>query len=85
MSDSTFETRDLYFAAYLNLHLEMVGTREEKEWSRKRKKETRILYFVFKINSSVTELKSRFFSGRGMVSALAYADSVKNLKTLLHL
>lgn len=85
MDPETYETKDLYFAAYLNLKLEMVGVRNEMEWNPKKKVRKRVTYFVFRNDSSVSELKSLYFSGRGEVSALAYADSVRNLKTLLHM
>lgn len=83
--ENTFETKDLYFAAFLNLKMEMVGVRSGEEWNVKRRKMKQVKFFVFRSDPSIAELKSQYFSGRGEVSALAYADSIRNLKTLLHL
>ena len=85
VEQATYETKDLYFAAFLNLRLEMVGVRAGEEWNVKRRKTKQVKFFVFRSDSSIPELKSQYFSGRGEVSALAYADSIRNLKTLLHL
>lgn len=85
MEPENFETRDLYFAAFLNIKMEMVGVRSGEEWNAKRRKMKPVKFFVFKADQSIQELKSQYFSGRGEVSALAYADSIRNLKTLLHL
>ena len=84
MDPETYETRDLYFAAYLNLKVELIGVRKEKEWSPRKSRHNQVTYFVFRNDSSIPDLKSLYFSGRGEVSALAYADSVRNLKALLH-
>ena len=78
----TNKTKDLYFAAFLHLMMEnsMVGT--EKGADPKSGKQ--VTYFVFRRAADVTVLKSQYFSGRGEVSALRYADKVRNLKALLY-
>ncbi|MDP2726283.1 MAG: hypothetical protein Q8P59_01965 [Dehalococcoidia bacterium] len=84
MADEEYETKDLYFAAFLALHVEPRGTSTKEEWNPRKKKNTLIKYFLFRSEPTIPDLKVQYFSGRAQVSALAYADSVRNMKTLLY-
>lgn len=82
MPGDIYETKDLYFAAFLDLKMEnsMQDTRKATD----PKTGKQVTYFVFKRTTDVSVLKSQYFSGRGEVSALRYADKVRNLKALLY-
>ena len=75
LQDKSYETCDLYFAAFLQCAgCEMTHTRREK--SR--------FFFVFKDLGGISELKNEYFGRRSKVDALSYADIVQSLKSLLH-
>lgn len=82
MAADTYETKDLYFAAFLDLKMENSMQNTRKAIDPKSGKQ--VTYFVFRRTGDVALLKSQYFSGRGEVSALRYADKVRNLKALLY-
>lgn len=78
MSDGTYATTDLYYAAYL----QCAGT----PMLRTDRSDSGRLTFIFDSTVvNVDELKTAWFSGRGKVSAQNYASSIKNLKHLCHM
>ena len=71
-----YRTRDLYLAAYLKaLGVPFKGS--EKIKGR--------VFFIFKRDRDIADLKRAFFSREAQVSALTYADELRALKTLCHL
>ena len=68
------EVHDIYFAAYLKV--------AECELNRRRKEGSR-WYFVF-INpaGSITQLREDYYSGKGKVSAVRYAQEIQNMKQM---
>ena len=75
---SEFSTTDLYFAAYL----QTAGVRmlrPERSGSGK-------VSFVFDSSiSNIEELKNAWFSQQGRIPALPYANSIKTLKSVVHM
>ena len=71
-----FRTKDLYLAAFLKargcLLVDHVKSRGQS-------------FFCFENNGNIKNLKIQYFSRKGEVSALQFADEVKALKTLCHL
>lgn len=77
-NESEYTTTDLYFAAYLQAAgVSMIRT--DKQGSGR-------LTFVFDTSTSnVEELKTAWFNQTGKVSALVYANTIKNLKHICHM
>lgn len=73
----TYETRDLHFAAYLDVHIGVLGARAKEEKGHK------IFYFQFPRVPNLKFLKTQYFSGEGTVSAKRYRDSIGNLRALM--
>jgi hypothetical protein len=71
-----FRTTDLYMAAYLVARgLQLVGT----EWSGHR------CLFCFSMPmEELTFARREWLSGTGMVSGMAYANAVRQLKAAVH-
>ena len=70
-----FRTNDLYFAAYLKATgLPFEGT----------VKRSGCTYFIFDNHEDMRQKRNDFFSRRGKVSALDYADELRALKKLCH-
>lgn len=77
MKDDGYYTTDLYFAAYLQTSGAPMQ-RAQREGSR--------VSFVF--DTSVVDiegLRTAWFNQTGRVSALTYANAIKNLKHLCHM
>lgn len=78
MKDTLFRSSDLYFAAYL----QVVGVpmlRTERSQSGK-------VSFVFDGSvANIEELKVAWFNQSGRVAALPYANSIKSLKSIVHM
>ena len=75
--DGSYHTTDLYFAAYL----QVAGAQMKKA-----DRQGGRISFVF--NSDVVnieELRTAWFNQTGKVPALAYANTIKNLKHLCHM
>jgi Domain of unknown function (DUF5659) len=72
-----FRTPDLYFAAYLQTAgVEMKRT--DRENGR--------VYFVFDTTiCNLDELKAAWFNNTGKVPAQPFSNSIKNLKSLVHI
>jgi len=77
-NENEYHTTDLYFAAYLQVAgVRMIRT--DKQGSGR-------LSFVFDDTiSNIEELKTAWFNQTGKVSALNYANTVKNLKHICHM
>lgn len=77
---SEFSTSDLYFAAYLLVAgIQMLRTDKDKNQSKK-------FVFVFDNSlASVENLRNAWFTQSGKVSALAYANQIKTLKSAVHM
>jgi hypothetical protein len=77
MKDDGYYTTDLYFAAYL----QVAGApmqRADRQGSR--------VSFVFDCGVvNIDELRTAWFNQTGRVSALAFANAIKNLKHLCHM
>lgn len=73
MIDSSFKTSDLYFAAFLRVAgVKFIeATRENGR-----------IFFLFEAGGSIPELKREYFNRSGKVSALDYADEVRNMKSM---
>jgi hypothetical protein len=76
-STKEFRTPDLYFAAYLQTAgVEM--TRTDRENNR--------VYFVFDTTiANIEELKTGWFNNTSKVPAQLYANSIKSLKSVVHM
>jgi hypothetical protein len=75
-TEGKFATSDIYFAAYLKVAgVPHVDTTREG---------TRV-YFIFDQMDGLKDLKNQFFNRTAKVSALAYADEIRNLKALTHM
>lgn len=74
--DVAYRTSDLYYAAFLRVagvkFLEAVRV------------EGRV-YFLFENSDGMRDLKREYFNRSAKVSALDYADEVRNMKALVHL
>lgn len=76
--DSEFKTSDLYFAAYLQV-AGVLMLRTDRGPSGK-------VTFVFDQSiSNMDELKNGWFSQSAKVPALTYANSIKALKSVVHM
>jgi hypothetical protein len=77
LNGKEFRSPDLYFASYLQTAgVEMIRT--DKENGR--------VYFVFDATiANIDELKTAWFNNTGKVAALPYANSVKALKSIVHM
>jgi len=77
LNGKEFCTPDLYFASYLHTAgVSMIRT--DKENGR--------IYFVFDATiANIDELKTAWFNNSGKVAALPYANSVKALKSIVHM
>lgn len=75
-SEETYRTSDIYYAAYLKVagvfHADTV-----REGSR--------VYFIFDQVEGLRDLKNQYFNRTAKISALAYADEIRNLKALTHM
>jgi hypothetical protein len=73
-----YSTHDLYYAAYLQTAgVRLIRT--DKQGSGR-------LSFIFDSTmSNIEELKTAWFNQSGRVSALQYANSIKNLKHICHM
>lgn len=79
--DTLYKTSDLYFAAYLKT----AGV-EMKRPEKDRNNERRTLFvFEHRGDGSIQRLQDEYFAGTSKVGALAYADAIKSLKSLVHL
>lgn len=78
--DVFLKTSDLYFSAFLlALDVRLIGN--EKEMDKEKGREKTV--FVFKVPTEHSRrLKTDYFSGAGTVSALKYAQSLRNLKSM---
>lgn len=75
--DGFYYTTDLYFAAYL----QVAGTQMKKS-----DRQGGRISFVFNTDVvNIEELQTAWFNQTGKVSALAYANAIKNLKHLCHM
>lgn len=75
--DDGYYTTDLYFAAYL----QVAGAPMQKA-----SKTGGRISFVFNCDVvNIEELRTAWFNQTGKVSALAYANTIKNLKHLCHM
>ena len=75
-ADGKFSTSDIYFAAYLKVAgVSHVDT--TREGAR--------VFFIFDQIDGLKDLKNQFFNRTAKVSALTYADEVRNLKALTHM
>lgn len=73
-----FRTSDIYFAGYIIASGEKMTKADKEKDGRKIK-----TIFVFSLpESRVSDLKSGFFGGAGMVNATQYMFALKNLKSL---
>lgn len=71
-----YATSDLYFASFLKASdCLMTGTRKEKGR----------IFFVFEKTEFIEQLKMDYFNRVAKVSALAYADAIRSLKSLCHM
>lgn len=77
MNDDSFSTTDLYFAAYL----QVAGTH-----MRRASREAGRVSFIFdRTVVNIEELRTAWYNKQGRVSALEYANAIKNLKHLCHM
>ena len=76
-NDSRYETTDLYFAAYL----QVAGATMEST----AKHGTRVSFVFSSDVVNIKELRSAWYNHTGKVPALAYANTIKNLKHLCHM
>jgi hypothetical protein len=77
IKDDGYHTTDLYFAAYL----QVAGAPMQKA-----AKQGGRISFVFNCDVvNIDELRTAWFNQTGKVSALAYANTIKNLKHLCHM
>lgn len=76
LDPSKYKTSDLYFSAFLRVagvkFLESV-------------KEEGRFFFVFENSEGIRDLKREYFNRTAKVSALDYADEIRNMKAMLHL
>lgn len=78
ISNTEYTTTDLYFAAYLQTAGVRMLRTDKQGQSR--------LSFVFDNSmSNIDGLKTAWFNKNGKVSALEYANNIKNLKHICHL
>lgn len=80
MADKTseFRTSDIYFAGFIIAKGEAMIKADKEKDGRKVKS-----VFVFNLTEdNLSELKSGFFGGQGMVNATQYMFALKNLKSL---
>jgi len=76
-SDSGYQTCDLYIAAFFV----SAGCRMIKSF---REQKTKRVHFVFEKNSTILDLKLKYFSREAKIDALTFADNIKSLKSLCH-
>ena len=78
MKQNEYTTTDLYFAAYLHA-AGVTMVRTDKQGSGR-------LTFVFDSSmGNIEELKTAWFNQTGRISAIHYANSIKNLKHICHM
>ena len=71
----TYRTSDLYYAAYLKTAgVPFVGVDHTDH---------RVV-FLFGPESGISDLKSGYFTGSSRVSALAFVQEIRHLKSLVH-
>lgn len=74
--DTNYKTSDLYFSAFLRVagvkFLEAV-------------RENGRFFFTFENGEAIRDLKREYFNRTAKVSALDYADEIRNMKAMLHL
>ena len=75
MSQRQFETRDFYLAAFLIATGEPLASHD---------KVSRITVFGFQDSDELRAKTGRYFSTAATVEPIRYANSIRNLKTLLH-
>ena len=74
---SGYQTCDLYLAAFfLSAGCEMMKSIRDQR--------TKRVYFIFEKNPTLKDLKINYFSRKGKIDALTFADNVKSLKSLCH-
>ena len=72
-----YHTTDLYFAAYL----QVAGAPMQKA-----SRQNGRVSFIFNVDVvNIEELRTAWFNQTGKVAALAYANTIKNLKHLCHM
>jgi Domain of unknown function (DUF5659) len=77
MKEDGYHTTDLYFAAYL----QVAGAPMQKH-----ARQGSRVSFVFSCDIvNIEELRTAWFNKSGKVSALEYANTIKNLKHLCHM
>jgi hypothetical protein len=77
MSSSYYRTKDLYYAAFLQVAgVPFKGALREGPQ----------VYFLFEDlgEGSVPYLKKSYFSGTGKVSAMSFVQAIRAMKTLIH-
>lgn len=76
-STNEFQTRDLYYASYLQASgLEMLRTDPDPDGRR--------FQFVFRADADLQELKQEWINCTGLVNAQDYAQAIRTLKSLVH-
>ena len=79
--DDYYQTGDLYFAAYL-----MVAGVEYHDMVCDDGDSNRMVFeFESQGHQAMQALKRDYFSGKAKVPAKAYADAIRNMKSLLHM
>lgn len=74
MTEPSHTTRDLYFAAFLQVN----GAKLQNAFANGAR-----CYFVFELGQeNLAQLKTAWYGGHGEVSAMDYADTLKSLKAL---
>lgn len=77
MDDNTYRTADLYYAAYLKVAgVEHADTVKEG---------SRTFFHFTPPEGGIRDLKRQYFNRTAKVSALGFADEIRNLKTLMHM
>ena len=72
-----FRSSDIYFVAYLRVAgVPLLRTEREPQGKR--------VFFILEETDGFQDLKAQYFNRAGKVSALTYADEVRNLKAMLH-
>lgn len=73
--EKIYRTTDMYYAAFLRV----AGVKFLEA-----NRENGRVFFSFENGDSIRDLKREYFNRSGKVSALDYADEVRNMKSLTH-
>jgi hypothetical protein len=79
MEKKQYQTRDLYYAAYL-----CVAGVPLQDTVKKNGPGGPAVFFIFEDGENIKELKQQFFNRKAKVSALQYADEIRNMKNQTH-